>query len=96
VTAWRVSAGRHYRRLAGVFGVTGLALASALAVDRRLLPLALLPFAPTLYRQTRFKYRHAGSLPARALIPVATVNGLVASLAGFLAGRTQRRRARGS
>lgn len=84
--------GDHYRRMAELFAATGLMLLAGLVVDRRLLPLAAAPLAPTLYRQTRLKYRHAPGILAKALIPVSTVNGLAASLAGFVTGRAERMR----
>jgi cellulose synthase/poly-beta-1,6-N-acetylglucosamine synthase-like glycosyltransferase len=83
---------RHYRHLAALFGAGGLALVAGALIDRRLLPLAAVPFAPTVYRQTRYKYRHMDGAARWVQIPLATLNGLAASLAGFVAGRRERRR----
>ena len=76
----------HYRRLLALFSATLALIFAGLLVDARILLLAVAPLAPTLYRQTRYKYRHMDGWVKWGLIPLATVNGLASSLMGFIAG----------
>ncbi len=59
---------------------------AGVVVDARILLLTVAPLAPTLYSQTRHKYRHMNGWVKWGLIPLATVNGLGSSLIGFIAG----------
>jgi len=77
---------QHYRRLLTLFLATfGLLLAGVL-IDARIIILAIVPLAPTLYRQTRHKYRHTEGWARWLLIPLATLNGLASSLLGYATG----------
>ncbi len=82
----------HYRRLLGILAIGGVVLVSTVLVDIRLVPLALLPLGPFVARNTRYKYRHMYGWTKWVLIPLASVNGAVSSLIGFLAGRRERLR----
>lgn len=83
----------HYRRLARDFGLTSGLLVVLGLVRPALLPLGLTPLIPTVVEQTRYKYRHMPGAAKWIFIPLAAVNGFVASLAGFLTGRGRRKRA---
>ena len=76
----------HYRRLLALFSATLALILAGLLVDARILLLTVAPLAPTLYSQTRHKYRHMDGWVKWGLIPLATVNGLASSLMGFIAG----------
>ena len=76
----------HYRRLLALFSATFALVLAGVVVDARILLLTVAPLAPTLYRQTRHKYRHMDGWVKWGLIPMATVNGLGSSLIGFIAG----------
>jgi glycosyltransferase involved in cell wall biosynthesis len=84
--------GHHYRRLLYLFTSTSALVLAGFLLDYRILLISGIPLAPTLYRQTRYKYRHMDGLLKWVLIPVATLNGLAASLMGFLAGYLVRKR----
>ncbi len=55
---------------------------------------APLPLVPMVYRKSRSKYRHMGGRLKWLLIPLATVNGLAFSLAGYITGYVERRSGR--
>jgi hypothetical protein len=83
---------RHYLRLLLV-GLGQLSLVVlAVVIEPRLTPLALLPLVVWVARSTRDKYRHMRHWLKWILIPVATLNGALSSLAGFLVGRLERKR----
>ena len=84
----------HYRRLLALVSATLALIFAGLLVDARILLLAVAPLAPTLYRQTRHKYRHMDGWVKWGLIPLATVNGLASSLMGFIAGYLTKGRSR--
>jgi glycosyltransferase involved in cell wall biosynthesis len=84
--------GNHYRRLLSVFASTAALVLAGFLLDYRILIVAAAPLLPTLYRQTRHKYRHMDELSKWGLVPLATINGLVASLMGFMAGYLVRKR----
>lgn len=83
---------RHYFRLAGgLAGTVVLALVLGL-LDLRLAPLALIPGAIHAVRATWMKYRHMTGPSKWLLIPLASINGTLATLMGFVVGRWRRYR----
>lgn len=79
--------GSYYKRtLLAYAGVASLA--ALLAGTRpRLLPLALLPVVPPVWKSIRYKLRHEPS-PARFVyLPAARITATTANLAGFITGR---------
>lgn len=82
--------GPTYRRLLQQYGVTVLAAGAALAIDRRLVPLAFAPLGGLVAARTRHKYRHAEDTTRYLHIPAAHVVANVAALTGFLQGRRRR------
>lgn len=77
----------YYKRaLASYVGTAGLV--ALLAVSKpRLVPLALIPVIPPVWRSVRYKLRHETS-PARFIyLPAARLTATTANLAGFLTGR---------
>ncbi|MBW3561547.1 MAG: glycosyltransferase [Actinobacteria bacterium] len=86
--------GGTYRRLLAVYGATVAAVVLGLAVDRRLVPVAVAPLGVSVARRTRHKYRHADGWSRFVHIPVAHVTANVAALTGFLRGRRSRRERR--
>ena len=83
----------HYKRVAGAVAGSVAMLLGLAAVEPRLIPLAAVPLVPVVRDHSRLKYRHMQGWTKWVLIPIATLNGLVASLLGFLKGRTSRKRA---
>jgi Glycosyl transferase family 2 len=83
----------NYRHLFPRFVSTGL-LALLGIIHPLLLLLAPLPLVPMVYRKSRSKYRHMGGWLKWVLIPLATVNGLAFSLAGYITGYVERRSGR--
>jgi len=81
----------HYRHLFPRFAGAGSVLLLGLFLDPRILLLAPLPLIPMTYRKSRHKYRHMQSWLKWLWIPVATVNGLASSLAGYITGYLERR-----
>ena len=80
----------NYRHLFPRFLSSGLLLLLGI-VHPLLLLLAPLPSIPMVYRKSRSKYRHMSGWLKWLLIPLATVNGLVFSLAGYIIGYAERR-----
>jgi cellulose synthase/poly-beta-1,6-N-acetylglucosamine synthase-like glycosyltransferase len=83
----------HYRHVFPRF----LAAAALLLVGiiyPLLLLLAPLPLVPMVYRKSRHKYRHMDGWLKWLWIPVATINGLAFSLAGYITGYIERRSGR--
>ncbi|MCI0545212.1 MAG: hypothetical protein L0Z49_12350, partial [Actinobacteria bacterium] len=81
---------RHYLEvLVATGGLLGLIVVLALIEPWLLLlaPLALLPY---LRRSTAYKYRHMEGWSRWLLIPLATINGVLSSLVGYLLGRARR------
>ncbi|HLT97848.1 MAG TPA: glycosyltransferase [Acidimicrobiia bacterium] len=83
---------RHYLRLLlGLAGTFVLAIALGI-VDLGLAPLAILPGLLYMGRTMRLKFKHMEGASRWILIPVAALNGTLATLAGFIVGTYRRRR----
>ena len=85
----------NYRHLFPRFVSSGLLLLLGIAYPVLLL-IALLPLAPMVHRKSRLKYRHMEGWSKWLWIPLATVNGLAFSLAGYIVGYVERRTGRWS
>jgi cellulose synthase/poly-beta-1,6-N-acetylglucosamine synthase-like glycosyltransferase len=83
----------NYRHLFPRFLGAGVLALTAIAFPLLLL-IAPLPLAPMVYRKSRSKYRHMEGWAKWLLIPMATVNGLAFSLAGYMVGYAERRSGR--
>jgi cellulose synthase/poly-beta-1,6-N-acetylglucosamine synthase-like glycosyltransferase len=83
----------HYRHLFPRFAGAGSLLLLGIFLDPRIFLLAPLPLIPMIYRKSRQKYRHMEGWLKWLWIPVATVNGLAFSLAGYITGYVERRAA---
>ncbi|HLF61269.1 MAG TPA: glycosyltransferase [Acidimicrobiia bacterium] len=86
----------HYRQLFPRFAFAGTLLLLGIVVDRRILLLVPLPLIPMTYRKSRQKYRHMEGWLKWLWIPLATLNGLAFSLAGYITGYWERRSRRWS
>lgn len=84
--------GPYYRRLAQGVAASGLLAVLLGLIDLRLVPLGLVPGFAWVARAMRLKFRHMDSPLKWVLIPIAAMNGTLATLAGFLAGRRERLR----
>lgn len=83
---------RHYLRLGLGTAATAAGAVALALVDPRLSPVALVPGVVYAARTNRFKFRHMTGWGKWVLIPLAAVNGSLATLAGFLVGRWRRMR----
>jgi glycosyltransferase involved in cell wall biosynthesis len=83
----------NYRYLFPRFLAAGILLLAGILYPLLLL-LAPLPLAPMVYRKSRLKYPHMGGWQRWLWIPLATVNGLAFSLAGYITGYAERRTGR--
>ncbi len=81
----------HYRYLFPRFAGAGALVLLGVLLDRRILLLAPLPLIPMTYRMSRQKYRHMDGRLKWLWIPLATINGLAFSLAGYVTGYVERR-----
>ncbi|MGH2546953.1 MAG: glycosyltransferase [Actinomycetota bacterium] len=84
--------GFAYKRLALLFGATGLGVVVALARGRWALPVVLAPLAAWLARGTRPKYAWARGLLKFLYLPLAQLVHGLAGTAGWVAGTVERRR----
>ncbi|HEX6148106.1 MAG TPA: glycosyltransferase [Acidimicrobiia bacterium] len=85
----------NYRHLFPRFLATGGLLLLGIAYPILLL-VAFLPLAPMVHRKSRLKYRHMEGWSRWLWIPLATVNSLAFSLAGYIVGYVERRTGRWS
>ena len=85
----------HYKRVAWAAGVSMTALLGFAVIEPRLIPLAAIPLVLVVRDHSHFKYRHMQGSARWVLIPIATLNGLVSSLLGFVNGRASRKRGAG-
>jgi glycosyltransferase involved in cell wall biosynthesis len=83
-----------YRKLFQRFLVVAALLVAGVFFPLLLIP-TFLGVAVYLYRNSRWKYRHMRSWQKWVWIPLATMNGLASSLAGYITGYVQRRRGEG-
>jgi glycosyltransferase involved in cell wall biosynthesis len=83
----------NYRHLFPRFVTTGLLLLLGSAYPMLLL-FALLPLVPMVRRKSRLKYRYMEGWSKWLWIPLATINGLAFSLAGYIVGYMERRSGR--
>jgi glycosyltransferase involved in cell wall biosynthesis len=83
----------NYRHLFPRFLGAGALLLAGIVFPLLLL-LAPLPVVPMVYRKSRHKYSYMSGWLKWLWIPVATVNGLAFSLAGYVTGYAERRTGR--
>jgi glycosyltransferase involved in cell wall biosynthesis len=83
----------NYRHLFPRFAAAGVLLLTGIVLPLLLL-LAPLPLAPMVYRKSRHKYAHMHGWLKWIQLPLATVNGLAFSLAGYITGYLERRTGR--
>jgi glycosyltransferase involved in cell wall biosynthesis len=83
----------NYRHLFPRFAAAGAIVLLGL-IEPLLLLLAPLPLVPMVHRKSRSKYQHMSGWSRWLLIPLATVNGLAFSLAGYITGYAERRTGR--
>jgi glycosyltransferase involved in cell wall biosynthesis len=83
-----------YRKLFQRFLVVAALLVASVFFPLLLIP-TLLGVGAYLYRNSRWKYRHMRSWRKWVWIPLATLNGLASSLAGYITGYVERRRGEG-
>jgi glycosyltransferase involved in cell wall biosynthesis len=79
-----------YRKLFSLFLIAGALLLASIPFPLLLIP-TLLGASAYAYRHSRRKYRHMQSWLKWAWIPLATLNGLASSLAGYITGYVERR-----
>lgn len=79
-----------YRKLFSRFLVLSALLLASIAFPLLLIP-TVLGAGAYLYRNSRRKYRHMQSWQKWVWIPMATLNGLASSLAGYISGYVGRR-----
>jgi cellulose synthase/poly-beta-1,6-N-acetylglucosamine synthase-like glycosyltransferase len=79
-----------YRHLLSRFLALGMLLLAGIAFPLLLIP-TLLGVGAYAYRNSRRKYRHMESWLKWIWIPLATLNGLASSLAGYITGYLERR-----
>lgn len=83
---------QHYRRLFKNTVSAAILIPLLGFIDWRLAALGIIPLVPMTVEHTRPKYRYMTGASRWVLIPLASVNGMLSSLAGFLVGRNQRKK----